>query len=219
MNCDTAEELFYDYLTERLGGQERKSLQGDLETCEISQLKLGIFEESISALNHWDPYKLPDNFADQVMERCFPAKESSLAKLKTAMSSLFSWKLPFQTLAAAAVAVLVMVVFTYLGTTDKGALERKVTIETGISAAPDPLILDTKDPDFSLSKFIQILENRNGFLVRRKPQEGGIEVTFRIEKSLENALIRDLSELGEIKVKKEGYLDSQGNVVLILRKP
>ena len=82
----------------------------------------------------------------------------------------------------------------------------------------NPIIIETSDVDNSLDRFNRLIQDHKGKLLQNIPTDKEIRVTFSIEKNEEQPFFNQLSELGSVRIPKEGYKDRQGNIVVIFKK-
>ncbi|MEM2538481.1 MAG: hypothetical protein QXE38_04155 [Candidatus Methanomethylicia archaeon] len=72
--------------------------------------------------------------------------------------------------------------------------------------------------DEAFNRIVQKIESSDGKLIRRRKINSGIEITFSVKRELEEKLLKDISLLGKMRIKKEGFRDKEGNIVLIIFK-
>jgi len=218
MNCTDVENLLYDYVTERLHNEEREAVKAHLKTCEICRAKLSTVQKTIPLLDHWPPPTLLPDFADQVLQRIYTHEKSLWQRITEKLFFPIHTKLPLELLAVSALVFLVVVVYRGGPAPEIEKTPRGITIETQIVKAKRPITIETKHIDSTLTKLLELIKANNGYLVRRKPVEEGIEVALSIEQDKEKALLQGLIQLGKVEMEKEGYKDGDGNIVIILRK-
>ena len=218
MNCNDIENLLYDYVTERLDGAELKAVEAHLKTCEICKVTLSMVQKTIPLLDHWTPPTLPSDFSDQVLERIYTDEKTLWQKIIDKIFFPIHIKVPLEALAVSALAFLVIVVYRGGPAPEVEKISREITIETQIVKARRPITIETKHIDSTSAKLLELIKANNGHIVRRKPVDGGIEVTISIEQDREKTLLQGLTQLGKVEMEKEGHKDGDGNIVIILRK-
>jgi hypothetical protein len=95
---------------------------------------------------------------------------------------------------------------------------RDFKVMTGLVEAKSPVIIETKDVGEAFDKLKELIQTHQGHLVRRKPVDSGMEVTFRVSQEKEEGFFKDINLLGKVKKEKEGYKDGDGNMVILLKK-
>lgn len=218
MNCDDVENVLYDYVTQRLDEAELKAVEDHLKTCEICKVTLKMMEETIPLLDHWNPPRLSEGFTDRVLANIHAKEKSLWQKITDKLFFPIHIKLPLEALAVSALAFLVIVVYRGGPVPKVEKTPKGITIETQIVKAKRPITIETKNIDSTLTKLLELIKANNGYVVRRKPVEVGMEVTFRLESNKEESLFKGLTQLGKVRMEKEGYKDGDGNIVIILRK-
>lgn len=218
MNNRHVDSLLYDYATKRLENEEREVVESHLKTCEVCHAKLETMQATLPLLDHWTPESLPEGFADRVLEKLSVQKASLWQRMLDKLSFPFRYKLALQGLAVAIVICIAIIAY-------KGGFEptgdrtpKEVVIDTGFVPAQNPIKIGTKNIDSTLDRLVELLKENDGSLVRRRPVPLGVEITLRFEPNKEEAFLRRLRDLGRLEMKKEGYKDGDGNIVIVLRK-
>jgi len=218
MNCNDINNLLYDYITGRLNDEVRENVDAHLKTCEMCKGDLAIMRETLPLIDHWDPPEVSEGFADRVLRNIRPQKEPLWERIKEKISFPIRINLPVQAFAAAALIFLAVFVYRSAFIPEIDKIPRKLTIETGIIAAKTPIIIETEDIDSAFSKLKELVETHKGRLVRRKPMNGNMELTFNVPMENEERVVFELSQLDKVRIQKQGYKDSEGNIVIILRE-
>jgi len=218
MNCNDIDNLIYDYITGRLNDEERGNVDVHLKTCEICKGNLAIMRETLSLIDYWGPPKVSEDFADRVLRNICPQKEPLWQRIKEKIFFPIHIKLPVQAFAAAALIFLAVFVYRSAFIPEIDRIPRKLTIETHIMPAKTPVVIETTDIDSDFSRLKELVETHKGRLVRKKPVDGWMEVTFHVPVENEEKVFFELSQLGKVRIEKQGYKDSEGNIVIILRE-
>lgn len=217
MNCEEIKEFLYDYATMGLEQGDRKEVEDHLKECEKCQSALNEMKETLGVLNEWKPPEVPKDFKDKVMAQV--KRESGFAT-KPFIDRFFKpfyFKLPLEGLAVAAMIFLALTIYRgFLPEPDRG--ERGFQITTKTIEAKSPIIVETENLEKSFSELKDMIQNYHGSLVRRRPIDGRIEVTFKVEKEQEESILKELDQLGKVQKKEVGFKDSDGNIVIILKR-
>lgn len=213
MKCIDVENILYDYVSGRIENDKREVLEAHLRECQACKIRSDIVRETIPVLNHWAPPELPRDFADRILEKIYPREKTWWQNFKDKLFFPRQWK----AVALTAVVCLIVLVYTYEFGPKVDKIPRQVTIETEIAPAKNPIIIDTEENiDSAFARLKELMKAHNGNLIRRRPVEAGLEVSVGIEQEREETFLQDLSEFGKVEI-KEGYKDSDGNIVIILR--
>ena len=218
MNCNDIDNVLYDYITDRLNLEEHENVDAHLKTCEICMGNMAIMRETLPLLDSWTPPEVSEGFADRVLANISPQKEPLWERVKEKIFFPIHIKLPVHAFAAAAVIFLVVFAYRSAFTPEIDTIPRKLTIETRIISAKIPIIIETPDIDSAFSRLMELVQAHDGRIVRKKPVDGGMEVTLSVQREKEETLFHDFSQLGKVNVEKGEYKDSEGNIVIILRE-
>jgi len=218
MNCNDINKLLYDYITGRLNDEDHENVDAHLKTCEVCRGNLAMMQETLPLVDHWTPPEVSPGFADRVLKTIQPQKRSLWQQIKDKICFPISFKLPIPALAAAALVVLVVVVSKVTFTPNIHTISRKIDIETHLIPAKFPIMIDIDTIDAGFTKLKQLIQAHDGRIVRKKPVPEGMEITLSVQGENEQGLLHDFSQLGKVSVEKGGYKDSEGNIVVILRK-
>lgn len=218
MNCNDIDNLLYDYITGRLNDEAHENVDAHLETCEVCRGNLAIMQETLPILDHWTPPEVSPGFADRVLKTIQPQKKPLWQQIKDKIFFPISFKLPIQAIAATALVVLVVFVSKVAFTPKIHTIPRKLDIETHLTVAKFPIMVDTDNIDASFNKLKQLVQAHDGRIVRKKPVQGGMQVTLSVQEENVEGLLYDFSQLGKVSIEKGEYKDSEGNIVIILKK-
>lgn len=217
MDCEEIKEFLYDYATMGLEQGDRKEVEDHLKECEKCQSALNEMKETLGVLNEWKPPEVPKDFKGKVMAQV--KREAGLAT-KPFIDRFFKpfyFKLPLEGLAVAAMIFLALTIYRgFVPELERG--ERGFQITTKIIEAKSPIIIETENLEKSFSQLKDMIQTYQGSLVRRRPVEGGMEVTFKVGKEWEESILKELGQLGKVQKREVGFKDSDGNIVVILRR-
>jgi hypothetical protein len=218
MNCNDIDKLLYDYITGRLNDEEHENVDAHLESCEVCRGNLVMMQETLPLMDYWTPPEVSPGFADRVLKTIRPQKKPLWQQIKDKICFPIPIKLPIPALAAAALVVLVVFVSKVTFTPKIHTISRKLDIETHLTPAKFPIMVNTDNIDTGFSKLKELVQAHDGRIVRKKPVQGGMQVTLSIRREKEQGLLHDFSQLGKVSIEKGEYKDSEGNIVIILRK-
>jgi anti-sigma factor RsiW len=218
MNCNDIDKLLYDYITGRLNDEAHESVDAHLETCEVCRGNLTMMQEALPLVDHWTPPEVSPGFADRVLKTIQPQKKPLWQQIKDKICFPIPFKLPIPALAAAALVVLVVVVSKVTFTPNIQTIPRKIDIETHLIPAKFPIMVDIDNINAGFVKLKQLVQAHDGRIVRKQPVPEGMQVTLSVQGENEQGLLHDFSQLGKVSVEKGEYKDSEGNIVVILRK-
>lgn len=221
MECKEIKELLYEFVTNRLGKEDFQLVEEHLKTCQGCQKESKELKDTLLLLNGWKIPELSPDFRAKVMNAIEGRVErKQVPLLDRILNKIFRpyyLKLPLQGLAVAAMIFLAFTIYRgFVPEPDRG--ERGFQITTKIIEAKSPIIVETENFEKSFSKLKDIIQTYHGSLVRRRPVEGGMEVTFKVEKEQEENILKELDELGKVQKREEGFKDSDGNIVIVLRR-
>jgi hypothetical protein len=217
MDCEEIKEFLYDYATMGLEQGHRKEVEDHLKECEKCQSALNELKEALGVLNEWKPPEVPKGFKDKVMTQVKREAGFSTKPFIDRFFKPFYFKLPLEGLAVAAMIFLALTIYRgFVPELERG--ERGFQITTKTIEAKSPIIIETENLEKSFSKLKDMIQTYHGSLVRRRPAEGGMEVTFKVEKEQEENILKELSQLGKVHKMETGFKDSDGNIVIILRR-
>ena len=217
MNCDDIKNLLYDYATKRLDEAELEAVEAHLKECEICRIELSMLQETIPLLDYWTPPDLSKDFTDRVLANIQAKKKSLWQKIIDTLVPIHT-KVPLQALAAGALVLMVIVVYKSGFTPEIDKTPRQITIESHVVTAKNPIVIESENTDSTLTRLTGLIKTHNGRLLRSRTVEGGTEAIISIEQDREKSLLKALSELGKTQMVKDGYKDSEGNIVVLLRR-
>jgi hypothetical protein len=221
MDCKDFRKLLYEFATNRLGNQDFQLVEGHIKKCSGCQAELNELKETLLLLNEWEAPVLSPGFRVKVMAAIEERVErKSVPIFKKIISKVFQpyyLKFPIQGLAVAAMILLAVTIYkNFIPEPDRTT--RDFTISPTYVEAKNPILIEVKEIDEALNKVKEIIKTHQGSLVRRRPVEGGLEVTFKIEKEHEENILKKLSLLGKFQKGEAGFKNSDGNIVIILKK-
>ena len=220
MDCIEVKGLFYDFLTERLDKEQLQEAREHLSSCRHCKENLKAMEGTLSLLDEWKTPGLSPGFRIGVMEAIEEREQKKpLAVMKRFFEKLLwpRYKIALEAVAVAMMVVLALTVYKnfvpQIEPIDK--TPRGIEFSSGVAESKRPVLIETVDVEKASTQLLGMIESHRGKLVRRRPVEGGMEVTFKIEKEEEERFFKDLDRLGRIK-REEGYKDGEGNIVVVL---
>jgi hypothetical protein len=110
MDCPRIRELLSQYIDDALDGPTKKTVREHLSLCKACQAELTSLKTLVGELRSLEPIKAPDDFLEGVRERISPASRSY--RLLKRLFFPLRIKIPMELAAAAAVAALVVLVFS-----------------------------------------------------------------------------------------------------------
>lgn len=215
MNCSDVDNLLYDYITGRLSEEDHRSADAHLANCEVCTGNLAIMRETLPLVDCWSPPEVSPGFAERVLESIAPRKRPLWQRIKDKIFFPMHIKLPMQAFAAAALVFLVVIVYRVSFGPEMGKITGEHHIQTRSIGPKAPILIETGDIDAAVARLKDVIKKHNGTLVTVRAMDGGIEVTLRITKDKEGDLFHDLGKLGTAQIEKEGYKDSQGNIIIM----
>ncbi|MBM4285669.1 MAG: hypothetical protein FJ128_10545 [Deltaproteobacteria bacterium] len=217
MDCHEIEMQLYDLATDRLTDEERRSVERHLDACTVCTEKLAIIRETLPLLEHWSPPELPPDFADQVIRGIKLRQDPWWRKVGQALFSPWYIKIPLEGLAATAV-LLVFIAYQsgYLFITD--TTTREITVTVKGEDAPQPIVMESPDLEDARLKLTAMVKEHGGMVVRRQPVGSDLKMVLKIAQENETPFLQALGRLGKTTAPPEHYKDSQGNIVIILKK-
>jgi hypothetical protein len=210
MNCDDIKNLLYEYATKCLDEAELEAVEAHLKECEICKIELSMLQETIPLLDYWTPPDLSKDFTDRVLANIQAEKKSLWQKIIEALVPVRT-KFPLEALAAGALVLMVIVVYKIGFTPEIDKTPRQITIESHVVTAKNPIVIESENTDFTLTKLTELIKAHNGRLLGSRTVEGGTEAILSIEQEKERLLLKALSELGKAQMAKDGYKDSDKN--------
>lgn len=214
------EEKLYDYITGRMKENDRRLAERHLKECEECRQKAKELTETLKLLEQLQPTPLSEETkqkARQHLKRLPMPPKPLIQRIKEWMHAPYS-RLPLKGLAAAALAVLAVITITvYKGLApqiDTAPRDIKITI----TAAKNPIIIETDNVEASLTRLEGLFKLHNGRLIGKKDVDIGIEAAFSIDKSAEAELLQKLAQTENAQIEKEGFKDKDGNIIVLLVK-
>ena len=215
--CREISELLYEYQTGRLAPDAEKNVAEHLRDCEKCRRTHEDLIETLGALNEWKPPEVPAGFGKRVMGEIAKESKNVPVSLLDRFIKPSRFRLPIQGLAVAAMVLLALTIYrNFVPEIDR--MPRDFKVMTGLVEAKSPVIIETKDVGEAFDKLKELIQTHQGHLVRRKPVDSGMEVTFRVSQEKEEGFFKDINLLGKVKKEKEGYKEGDGNMVILLKK-
>lgn len=221
MDCKEVKEALYDFLTRRLKEEDLQKVNAHIIQCENCRKNLEELRETLSLLDTWKAPELSPGFRASVLESI---NERESRRPAAAIKRMFEWILQpprlHRSLQGLAVAAMVLLAFTvYRGLSpEPDRTTRELPGPIKIIGAENPIVIEVKAVDDALDGLKKIIETHHGGLVRRRPIEGMMEVTFTVAGDREEKLIGDLGQLGTVHAIKPGFKDGEGNIVVLLKR-
>ena len=221
MDCKEVKEALYDVLTHRLKDDELQKVNTHITQCENCQKNLEELRGTLALLDTWKTPKLSPGFRASVLESI---DERESRRPAGVIKRMLEWilqpsrlKRPLQGLAVAAMILLAFTVYRGLSPGPDRTM-RDLPSPVKVIGADNPIVVEVKNVDEALDGLKKIIEVHHGSLVRRRPVEETLEVTFTLPGEREENLIGDLGQLGTVHTIKPGFKDGDGNVVVVLKK-
>jgi len=221
MDCKEVKEALYDVLTHRLKDDELQKVNAHITQCENCQKNLEELRETLALLDTWKTPELSPGFRASVLESI---EERESRRPAAVIKRMLEWilqpprfKRPLQGLAVVAMILLAFTVYRGLSPGPDRTM-RDLPSPVKVIGAENPIVVEVKDVDEALDGLKKMIEIHHGSLVRRRPVEGTMEVTFTLPGEREENLIGDLGQLGTVHKIKPGFKDGEGFVVVVLKK-
>jgi hypothetical protein len=221
MDCKEVKEALYDVLTHRLKDDELQKVNAHLTQCENCQKTLEDLKGTLALLDAWKAPELSPGFRASVLESI---EERESRRPAAVIKRTLEWilqpprlKRPLQGLAVVAMILLAFTVYRGLSPGPDRTM-RDLPSPVKVIGAENPIVVEVKDVDESLDGLKKMIEIHHGSLVRRRPVEETLEVTFTLPGDREENLIGDLGQLGTVHTIKPGFKDGEGNIVVVLKK-
>lgn len=221
MNCNEIKEVLYDFLTDRLSKEDLQKIKAHVDTCKSCEKDLEVLRGTLTLLDKWKPPELSPAFRVSVLEAL---EERKSQKPAAVVKRMIEWllqpqhlKRPLQGLAVAAMVLLVITVYRGLNPVEDRTI-RDVPSPVIVIEAKKPIAIETDDVSGAFDKLKRLIEIHEGSMVRRRPVEGGMEVTIKSDKDTEEKFLESLGQLGSVKKETEGFKDGDGNIVVTIRK-
>jgi hypothetical protein len=221
VNCNEIKEVLYDFLTDRLSKEDLQKIKAHVDTCKSCEKDLEGLRGTLTLLDKWKPPELSPAFRVSVLEAL---EERKSQKPAAVVKRMIEWllqpqhlKRPLQGLAVAAMVLLVITVYRGLNPVEDRTI-RDVPSPVIVIEAKKPIAIETDDVSGAFDKLKRLIEIHEGSMVRRRPVEGGMEVTIKSDKDTEEKFLESLGQLGSVKKETEGFKDGDGNIVVTIRK-
>jgi hypothetical protein len=221
VNCNEIKEVLYDFLTDRLSKEDLQKIKAHVDTCKSCEKDLEVLRGTLTLLDKWKPPELSPAFRVSVLEAL---EERKSQKPAAVVKRMIEWllqpqhlKRPLQGLAVAAMVLLVITVYRGLNPVEDRTI-RDVPSPVIVIEAKKPIAIETDDVSGAFDKLKRLIEIHEGSMVRRRPVEGGMEVTIKSDKDTEEKFLESLGQLGSVKKETEGFKDGDGNIVVTIRK-
>jgi hypothetical protein len=221
MDCKEVKEALYDFLTRRLKDGDRQEVDAHITDCENCRKNLEELRGTLTLLDTWKTPELSPGFRASVLESI---NERDSRKPAAAIKRMFEWILQpsrlHRSLQGLAVAAMILLAFTVYRGVSPGPdrTMRDLPGPINVIGAENPIVVEVKDVNDALDGLKRIIEIHHGSLVRRRPVEGTMEVTFTLPGEREENLIGDLGQLGTVHKIKPGFKDGEGFVVVVLKR-
>jgi len=221
MDCKEVKEVLYDVLTHRLKDDDLQKVNAHITQCENCQKNLEELRGTLALLDTWKTPKLSPGFRASVLESI---DERESRRPAGVIKRMLEWilqpprlKRPLQGLAVVAMILLAFTVYRGLSPGPDRTM-RDLPSPVKVIGAENPIVVEVKNVDEALDGLKRIIEVHHGSLVRRRPVEETLEVTFTLHGEREESLIGDLGQLGTVHTIKPGFKDGEGNLVVVLKK-
>jgi anti-sigma factor RsiW len=221
MDCKEVKEALYDFLTHRLKDDDLQKVDAHITQCENCKKNLEELKGTLNLLDTWKTPELSPGFRARVLESI---EERESRKPAAVVKRMLGWilqpphlKRPLQGLAVVAMILLAFTAYRGLSPGPDRTM-RDLPSPVKVTGAENPIVVEVKDVDEALDGLKKMIEIHHGSLVRRRPVEGTMEITFSLEGAQEEKLIGDLGQLGTVHRIKPGFKDGDGNIVVLLKK-
>ena len=221
MDCNEVKEILYDYLTDRLSKEDIQTVKAHVATCKSCEKDLEELRGTLTILDKWKPPEFSPAFRASVLEAL---EERRSRKPATVVKRMIEWflqpqhlKRPLQGLAVAAMVLVVITIYRGLNPVEDRTI-RDVPSPVIVIEAKKPIVIETDDVSGAFDKLKRLIEVHQGSMVRRRPVEGGMEVTIKSDKDKEEKFLESLTQLGSVKKETEGFKDGDGNIVVTIMK-
>jgi len=221
MDCKEVKEVLYDVLTHRLKDDDLQKVNAHITQCENCQKNIEELRGTLALLDTWKTPKLSPGFRASVLESI---DERESRRPAGVIKRMLEWilqpsrlKRPLQGLAVVAMILLAFTVYRGLSPGPDRTM-RDLPSPVKVIGAENPIVVEVKNVDEALDGLKKIIEVHHGSLVRRRPVEETLEVTFTLPGEREENLIGDLGQLGTVHKIKPGFKDGEGFVVVVLKK-
>jgi hypothetical protein len=221
MDCKEVKEALYDFLTHRLKDDDLQKVNAHVTQCENCKKNLEELKGTLNLLDTWKTPELSPGFRARVLESI---EERESRKPAAVIKRMLDWilqpprlKRPLQGLAVVAMILLAFTVYRGLSPGPDRTM-RDLPSPVKVIGAENPIVVEVKDINDALEGLKKIIQIHQGSLVRRRPVEGTMEVTFTLAGDREEKLIGDLGQLGTVHAVKPGFRDGDGNIVVLLKR-
>ena len=235
MKCKQAQKLLYNFLTHSLEEEERQLVKEHMEACRKCQDKLKDMKATIAMMDTWKSPAISPNFEEKVLQRIRQRKtklegDREKSKVRILLEMFFSpcvtnvTKIPKFARGGAGIAIVILMMIMMRGFLPKGVDEGKIITrqsEITLNEAKNPIVIevagDIDDTDKVVDQLKEIVGSYNGNVVQDLSIEGGRKLTIEVAGEKEFLLLDKLSSLGKVKRKNEGYKDTAGYIVIIVK--
>lgn len=215
MKCKEIKNNLYDFISNRLEEATSKEVEEHLEQCNECKPELEKLKKTLSILDHWDSPKLNEYFTNKVMSQIIDIRR----KRVTIFKKLFRPSLiPLEAVALVCIVFLGVLIFRGIFTPKVKEVSRELKIQLEITEAKNPIIIETENIELTFISMNEIIRTHNGDLISSKKVESGIKIIFYVKEEKERELFQDLKQLGRTKIKKKGYKNRNGNIVMIIKE-
>ena len=205
MECGEIKEYLYEYETKRLGEATFNEVDKHLKECKRCQVELEELRKTLTMLQYGKHTELSEDFKGRVMDQI--NREDRRRTYK-------KWVL--QGTVAASIVLVVVAISRVMFPPQIEKIPRGIEIVIEPSEAENPILVEVEDVNESFDKLAILIKQHNGHIVRKRPIDSRIEVAFNIVGEREGVFLKELSKLGEVERREEGYKDTKGNIVVIL---
>lgn len=220
------------YIENKLPKGEKMRVEKHISSClyclnQLTELKELVYFQKQSA-------PLPPHLLQKIMG-LFP-KEEKLRKefLKDIfypviqrISDFFTfpvrqWRYATVSMATALAVILIMIINK--GTTPEKPFEIEKILQPrgftmlSLREVKNPIIIESENIDNTFEQVRRLIKAHNGNMQEAIWIEGGIKLIFSVRREEEGSLFNEFSELGRMKIEKEGYRDKKGNIVVLLKE-
>ena len=205
MECGQVKEYLYEYETKRLNDTTFNEVDEHLKACKRCQLEREELQKNLAMLDYSTTPTLSRDFKDRVMDQI--NHEEGKGKY---------WKWVLQGTVAASIILVVVTISQFIIPPQVEKTPKGIEIVIEPAEAENPIIVETRDLSKSFEKLADLIKQFNGQIVRKRAIDLRIEVILKIEDNEEALFFQKLRELGKVQRKKNGYKDTEGNIVIML---
>jgi len=206
----------------RLDADAQVSIEAHTKSCAECREVLEQVRTAVHFLDQWEPPLPSRDLTARIRSAVLahdPSRRAGVRqRIVAALGGPWRWTIPLRVAGVALIVLAIVVVRrSVLDVPVDEPGVRDVQVSVGASPAPTPVDIVVPDQRAAFDAFSKIVSSRGGRLVRRRPVGDGLEVTCAVPESEVAALLKLVTQLGEVTRPASGYRDGAGNVVVVLR--